>query len=109
DELRVRGEPRLGGTAKAALLLGADHLERVAVPGAALCLHLAEDQLPTAAQDQVDFVAADPDVPGQHAIEAQAVVPPCAPLGGPAGSRSTTSGGVLHRRLDRSTQRSRAP
>ena len=70
----MRRKPRFGRTAQAALLLGADHLERVAAPGAALRLDLAEHQPPAAARDQVDLVAASPDVRAEDPVAAKPVV-----------------------------------
>src|ERR671928_166206 len=60
--LRVRREPRVGRSAQAALLLGRDHLERVAQPLPRLRLHLDEGEPPTAPHDEIELVAADPDV-----------------------------------------------
>src|SRR5207237_2081677 len=57
-ELWVGCEPRLGGLTDPALLLGADHRERVAEAVARLRLDLAEDEAAAAANDQVELVAA---------------------------------------------------
>src|SRR4051812_1148930 len=82
---RICGEPGLCSPEQAALLLGGDHLERVAVALARLGLYLAEDELTAAAQNQVELVASDPDVRAQDAVAAQAVVPQRPPFGRPAG------------------------
>jgi len=63
----------------ASLLLGRDHLERIAPARAALLLHLDEAKLPAPPCDQVELVAARPDVRAEHTPAAQAV-----PAGGPA-------------------------
>src|SRR5438105_7113947 len=79
-QLRMRGEPGLGGTAQAALLLGGHHLERVAVPTPTLRLHLDEREPPAPAHHEVELIAADPDVRLQDPVAAQAVEPPGATL-----------------------------
>ncbi len=84
--LGMRGEPGLGSLGQTTLLLGRDHLQRVAEPSPALRLHLAEDDRSPAAQDEVELVAADPLVRRQHAIAAQ----PEAPLRAPLGLRAPT-------------------
>src|SRR5438132_9224058 len=92
-QLRMCGEPGLGGTAQAALLLGSHHLERIAVATAALRLHLHEREPPAAADDEVELVAADPGVRLQDAIAAEAVEPPGAtPRGATRGERATRRG-----------------
>src|SRR6476646_12521 len=70
----MRGEPGLGRAPQAALLLGGGRLERVASARAALGLHLDEREPPAAADDEIELVAADPDVRAEDAIAAQAVV-----------------------------------
>ena len=79
-ELRVRNQPRFRGSAQAALFLLRHHLEGITVSLSGLRLHLAEDELPPAAKDQVELVASDPDVRAQDAVAAQAVVPQRPPL-----------------------------
>jgi hypothetical protein len=78
---RVRGEPGLRGTTNASLLLGANHLERIAEAAVLLRLHLAEDELTATADHEVELVTADPCVRRQDAVAAQAVVPQSAALG----------------------------
>ncbi len=104
--LRVAREPGLGRTPNSSALLRGHHLERVAIPGRRLALHLAEDETPAASEDQVDLVAAGPDVGLQHAVSAQAVVKRSTPLEAvpdPASIRSepvqaaTTGAGSLGR------------
>ena len=73
-------EPRLRRSAKATLLLRADHLDRVDERRVRLGLDLDEDELPAAADDQVELVAARPRVRGQDAVAADEVMPPRAPL-----------------------------
>jgi hypothetical protein len=73
-------EPGLGGPAQAALFLLGDHLERVAPARAAFRLHLDEGEPPAPADDQVELVAAGPDVPLEDPVAAQAVEPPRPPL-----------------------------
>ena len=72
--LGVGVKPGLGGAANAPLLLGANHLERIAVAVAALLLHLAEDQPPTAPDDEVELVATRPLVPAEDPVAAHEVV-----------------------------------
>ena len=72
--LGMEREPGLGGAAEPAALLGGHHLERMAVVRARLSLHLAEDNPPAAADDQIELVASGPDVRSQDAIATQAVV-----------------------------------
>src|SRR5438128_992034 len=71
----------VGGAAEAALLLRGDHLQRVAEAIAGLLLHLDEAQLLAAADDEVELVAARPDVGAEDLPAAQAVPAPGAPLG----------------------------
>src|SRR4249920_1167097 len=61
-ELGARAEPRLRGAAQPALLLGRQHLERVAEPRASLLLDLDEPQHAAAPDDQVELAAGGPDV-----------------------------------------------
>jgi hypothetical protein len=60
----VARQPRLRGSAEAPLLLRADHLDRVDEDRVRLGLDLDEDELAAAAHDQVELVAAGPDVRG---------------------------------------------
>ena len=53
-------------------------------------LHLAEDEPAAAPHDEVDLVAAGPDVAAEHAVAAQAVVDDGAPLGSPPRGASAT-------------------
>ena len=64
----VHGEPGLRGTTNAALLLGANHLERIAEAAVLLRLHLAEDELTATADHEVELVTADPYVRRQDAV-----------------------------------------
>src|SRR5262245_34440345 len=61
-EIRTAREPGGGGQAHAASLLGADHLERLAVRLAALLLHLRDDDAPAAPDDEIELVPAGVDV-----------------------------------------------
>ncbi len=78
--LGMAGEPDLGRAPEATTFLRRHHLERVTVGSARLSLHLAEDEPAAAAKDQVELVAARPDVGSEHAIAAQPVVAPGAAL-----------------------------
>ena len=72
--LGMTGEPDLGRAPEATAFLRRHHLERVAVVGGRLALHLAEDEPAAATDDQVELVAAGPDIGVEHAVAAQAVV-----------------------------------
>jgi hypothetical protein len=61
-ELWTRGEPRLGGLAEAALLLGSDHLEGIAEADAAFLLDLDEAEGASTPDDEVELVARRPGV-----------------------------------------------
>src|SRR6476619_5180179 len=61
-ELGTRAQPRLGCAAQPPLLLDRHHLERVAAPPALLRFDLDEPERPPASDDQVELVAAGPDV-----------------------------------------------
>jgi hypothetical protein len=88
-ELRVRRQPGFGGMRDAPRLLGGDHLERIAQSRPALRLHLAEDDRPAAADDEVELVASRPGVGRQNPVPAQPVVPERTPLGTrPDGTRA---------------------
>ena len=67
-ELRIHNQPRFRSSAQAPLFLLGHHLEGITVPLSGLRLHLAEDELPPSAQDQVELVAADPDVRAEDAV-----------------------------------------
>ena len=67
-------EPGLGGAAEPPALLGGHHLERMAVVGSRLALHLAKDDPTASSDDQIELVAAGPHVGSEDAIAAQAVV-----------------------------------
>src|SRR5439155_13234660 len=77
-------EPGVGSQPESALLLVIHHFERVAEPLAPLLLHLAEDQPPAPANDDVELVAGGPGVRRQDSVPAQAVPPYGALLGAPA-------------------------
>src|SRR5437867_11652113 len=77
-------EPGVGSQPESALLLVIHHFERVAEPLAQLLLHLAEDQPPAPANDDVELVAGGPGVRRQDSVPAQAVPPYGALLGAPA-------------------------
>jgi hypothetical protein len=83
-------EPCLRGPPQPPLLLQVDHVQRVAEAGAGLLLDLAEHEPPPAAGDDVQLVAAGPDVPAEDPVAAQAVPEHGAPLGAPAAA------GVAH-------------
>ncbi len=79
-EVGVRREPRLSCPDDPPKLLLVHHLERIAVPRAALPLHLAEDKrFPTASND-IQLVATRPDIRPENPIAAPPVVPDRAPL-----------------------------
>src|SRR3954454_3887997 len=59
---RVPGEPDLRCPTQPPLLFVADRLAGIAIPRARACLHLAEDDSPAAAQDDVELVPARPHV-----------------------------------------------
>src|SRR5436190_11722447 len=86
-ELRTRREPRLRGAAQTPPLLRRHHLERVSEPRAPLLLDLDEAQIPSTPDDQVELVAAGPDVLAQDPPSPQPVPPHRPPLGGVAGPR----------------------
>src|SRR5439155_16342691 len=73
-ELGMRREPRCRRLPDAPHLLRVHHLERIAVAVARFALHLAEDERAAPAHDQIELVAADPDVRAEDAVAAQAVV-----------------------------------
>ena len=85
-EVGTRAEPRLCRAAQPPLLLGRDHLERVAEPRALLLFDLDEAKSPPAPDDQVELVAAGPDVLAEDPPAAQPVPPHRPPLGGEAGA-----------------------
>ena len=99
--LRTRGEPRCGGAPEPAHLLHVDHLEWIAEALAGLAFHLTEHERRTAPHDEVELVAADPDVLTEDAVRPQAVMPTRFELGRvpqarrPRGrpSRATSGGG----------------
>jgi hypothetical protein len=67
-------EPGLSGPSEPAALLRRHHLERVAEIRRRLAFHLAEDNSTAAPDDEVELVAARPDVRAENAITAQPVV-----------------------------------
>src|SRR5439155_19316285 len=71
----MRSEPRRSSPPHAPDLLGVDHLQRISVAVAGLALHFAERERASAPHDEVQLVAADPDVRAEDAVAAQAVVP----------------------------------
>src|SRR6266540_2057526 len=73
--LAMRRQPGARRTADATHLLRRHHLERIAEARAGLRLHFAEDEVAPAADDQVDLVAAGPDVLAEDAVAAQPVMP----------------------------------
>src|SRR5438034_8051665 len=81
-QFRMRGEVRMPRAGEPALLLGANHLEGVAVALTALALDLDEHESPATADDEVELVPARPDVRCQDAVPAQPVVPERAKLRG---------------------------
>src|SRR6266545_1750165 len=58
----MRRQPRGRRTADATHLLRRHHLQRIAEARAGLRLHFTEDEIVPAADDQVELVAASPDV-----------------------------------------------
>ena len=74
-EFCVRRQPGLGSPRDPPHLLARDHLERVATLGPALRLHLAEDDRPAAAENEVELVASRPGIRRQDPVPAQPVVP----------------------------------
>jgi hypothetical protein len=85
--LGVCAKPRLGGTEEAPPLLGADHLERVAVRLTRLRLDLGEDEPTAPPQDDVELVAGRAGVDGEDAVPAEAIVQARAALAGAARRR----------------------
>src|SRR5919206_291406 len=83
-ELRVCDQPGLRATAQALALALVHRLERVAEPRPALLLHLDEQQPLPAAHDEVELDAAGSDVPSEHLVATEAVVPSDASLRSPA-------------------------
>ena len=80
-EARIAREPGRRRAAQAPLLLLGDHLLRVAEARAALLLHLAEDEVAAAADDEVELVAARPGVHVEDPVAAEPVVESRAALG----------------------------
>src|SRR5439155_3314451 len=85
--LRMACEPGVGRESKATLLLVVHHLQRVAEPLAQLLLHLAEDQPPAAANDDVKLVTGHPGVRRQDPVPAHAIPPHGVLLGTLAGTQ----------------------
>src|SRR3954462_1822121 len=77
-------KPRLRSAAPPPPLLGRDHLERVAEPRALLLFDLDEAKGPPAPDDQVELVAAAPDVLAEDPPTAEPIPPHRPPLGGEA-------------------------
>jgi hypothetical protein len=61
-------------------LLLIDHLERVAIVGAALLLHLDDEDAAAAPQNEVELIAADPCVRVEQPVSPQPIMPESAPL-----------------------------
>jgi hypothetical protein len=74
SEIRVRREPAGGRGSDATGLLLVDHLERVPEAGAALLLHLDDEDAATAAQHEIELVPPHPNVRGQEPVSAESVV-----------------------------------
>ena len=91
-QLGPRREPDGRRAAQAALLLVRDHVERVAEPRPALLLHLDEAERAAAPRDQVELVAARPDVRAEDPPAAEPVPPERAALGGPSPRRRRLPG-----------------
>ena len=87
----MRREPRLRRPAQAALLLRPHHLDRIAERLAGLRLHLHEREPAAAPRDEVELVAACPDVRVEDPVAAQEVVPPRPPLDGRTGGAGVQS------------------
>lgn len=87
-------EPGFGSAAKASALLRRHHLQWVTVVAGRLPFHLAEDEPATAPEDQIELVAAGPDVRTEHAIAAQPVVERGAALEPVADPARIRGGGV---------------
>jgi hypothetical protein len=66
--LGVGGQPHFRRAFQTTPLLRRDHLQRISPTLAAFRLHLAEDERPPAAQDEVELVAARPDVRREYAV-----------------------------------------
>ncbi len=79
-EVGVRSEPRLSCPDYPPQLLLVHHLERIAVPRAALPLHLAEDKHSSTASNHIQLVATRPDIRPENPVAAQPVMPDRAPL-----------------------------
>src|SRR2546421_5433836 len=80
-ELRLAAEPGCRRLSQPTLLLGRDHLERVAESRALLLLDFDEAQIASPSHDQVELVAAGPHVLAEDPPASQPVPPPRAPLG----------------------------
>src|SRR5882672_694413 len=89
--LRMASKPGVGRDSEPTLLLVIHHLERVAESLAQLLLHLAEDQPPPSADDDVELVAGDPGVRRQDSVPAHAVPPDGALLGPLTGTQRHNS------------------
>jgi hypothetical protein len=72
--LGMSRKPCLGRSTQAPAFLRRHHLERMAVVVVRLALDLAEDDAAAAPDDQVELVAAGPDVGVEDAVAAQAIV-----------------------------------
>jgi hypothetical protein len=79
-ELGVPGQPCLRSGVDAPHLLLVDHLERVAVPGTSLLLHLNDDEAPPAPQHEIELVATNARVGVEESVSAQSVVTKSAPF-----------------------------
>src|ERR1700758_5262696 len=79
-ELGACTEPGLGGASEPTLLLGGQHLERGAEARAPLLLHLDKPERPPAPHDQVELVAARPDVLAEDPPASQPVPAHGSPL-----------------------------
>jgi hypothetical protein len=76
----MRCEPTLRRGVNPPELLLVDHLERVAIAGDTLLLHLDDEDAAAAPQDEVELIAADPCVRVEQPVSPQPIVPESASL-----------------------------
>ncbi len=84
-EMGSRRQPHRTGAPKTPPLLRIHHLHRLAEVEPGAHLHLAEDDLRAATDDQVDLASADADVRAENLVSPDEVVERGAALGRPAG------------------------
>jgi hypothetical protein len=80
-----RREPLCSSASETPALLGVHHLDGLAEVHSRTHLHLAEDEVRAASDDQVDLASADAHVHPKDLVSAEEVVDRGAPLGRPTG------------------------